>query len=118
MPSIYGDLIPGVATYALEFFRGAPALDRIYVPIGLSSGICGVIAAKRGFGSWFGISTEIVGVFSSHAKTYQLTFTAGQAIPTNFAETMADGLAVRKLSPRALALMQSEVSDIVAVDDD
>ena len=35
MPSIDGDLISGVPTYALEFFRGAPALDRIYVPIGL-----------------------------------------------------------------------------------
>ena len=68
MPSIDGDLIPGVATYVLEFYRGAPALDRIYVPIGLGSGICGVIAAKRGLG----ITTESVGVGSSHANTYQL----------------------------------------------
>ena len=113
MPSIEGDLIPGVATYALEFFGGAPALDRIDVPIGLGSGICGVIAAKHGLG----ISTEIVGVVSSHAKTYQLSLAAGQVIPTNSVDTIADGLAVRKPSPAALALMQSEVSDIVAVDD-
>ena len=43
---------------------------------------------------------------------------AGQAIPTNSAGTIADSLAVRKPSPAALALMQSEVSDIVAVNDD
>jgi threonine dehydratase len=46
MPSLDEDLIAGVATYALEFFRNAPPLDSIYVPIGLGSGICGVIAAK------------------------------------------------------------------------
>lgn len=47
MPSLDADLIPAVATYALEFFRGAPVLDRLYVPMRLGSGICGVVAAKK-----------------------------------------------------------------------
>ena len=39
-------LVHGTATYALELFRAVPDLDAVYVPIGLGSGICGVIAAR------------------------------------------------------------------------
>lgn len=45
IPSMHDALIPGVATYALEFFRPSPALDIVDVLLGLGSGICGVIAA-------------------------------------------------------------------------
>ncbi len=114
MPSIDGDLIPGVATYALEFFRGAPPLDRIYVPIGLGSGICGVIAAKRALN----LDTEIVGVVAASANTYQLSLREGKAVGTNSADTMADGLAVRNPSEDALAIISKEVSEVVSVDDD
>ena len=44
MPSFHRDIVLGVATYALELFRAVPKLDRVYVPIGLGSGIAGVIA--------------------------------------------------------------------------
>lgn len=114
MPSIDGDLIPGVATYALEFFKGSPPLDRIYVPIGLGSGICGVIAVKHALG----LDTEIVGVVASRANTYQLSFAKGEAVGTNSADTIADGLAVRNPSTEALAIIAREVKDIVGVDDD
>ena len=114
MPSLDDDLIPGVATYALEFFRGVPTLDRIYVPIGLGSGICGVIAARRALG----LTTEIVGVVSSEANTYALSFDAGEPIPTNSADTLADGLAVRNPSPEALELIRHEVASVVTVTDD
>ena len=113
MPSLDASLIPGVATCALEFFRGAPPLDRIYVPIGLGSGICGVIAARHALG----LATEIIGVVSSEANTYALSFTAGKSVPTNSADTLADGLAVRNPAPDALAIIREEVADIVTVTD-
>src|SRR6266851_3397996 len=37
-------LVRGVASYGLELFRAVPDLDAVYVPIGLGSGVCGVIA--------------------------------------------------------------------------
>ncbi len=114
VPSIDTGLIPGVATYALEFFRSVPQLDRIYVPIGLGSGICGVIAAKHALG----LTTEIVGVVASNANTYQLSFAAGRAVPTNSADTIADGLAVRKPSLEALKLIEAELKTIIAVDEE
>ena len=114
MPSLDEDLVPGVATYALEFFRGAPALDRIYVPVGLGSGICGVVAAKRALG----LETEIIGVVSARANAYQLSVAAGKPVNTNSADTLADGLAVRNPSPEALAIIRREVKEIVTVEDD
>ena len=43
-------LVRGVASYALELFRAVPDLDTVYVPIGLGSGICGMIAARDALG--------------------------------------------------------------------
>ena len=42
-PSFHRDLILGVATYAHELFTSVDELDTVYVPIGLGSGICGLI---------------------------------------------------------------------------
>ena len=36
----------GVATYALELFTVHSHLDVVYVPIGMGSGICGLIAVR------------------------------------------------------------------------
>ena len=113
LPSFHMDLVTGVATYALEFFRGAPSLDRVYVPVGLGSGISGIVAAKKALQ----LDTEIIGVVSENANCYQLSFDAGRCISTNSADTMADGLAVRNPSQLALEVMLGEVERIVDVSD-
>src|SRR5215469_13038839 len=46
IPSYDRLLVKGVASYALELFRAVADLDVVYVPIGLGSGISGVIAAR------------------------------------------------------------------------
>ena len=46
VPPFHGELVKGVATYALELFSAAPDLHTVYVPIGCGSGICAVIAAR------------------------------------------------------------------------
>src|SRR5215204_82815 len=43
VPSFHSDLVTGVATYARELFDAAPELDVVYAPIGLGSGICGLM---------------------------------------------------------------------------
>src|SRR3546814_14412553 len=91
VPSFDPLLVSGVATYALEFFGQAPALETVYVPIGLGSGICGTIAARDALG----LSTRIVGVVSERAPAYALSFEAGAPVSTEHADTMADGIACR-----------------------
>jgi threonine dehydratase len=112
-PSFHELLIRGVASYALELFDGAGALDTVYVPIGLGSGICGVIAARDALN----LKTKIVGVVSANAPTYALSFGAGEPVPTNSADTMADGLACRVPVAEAVARINKGAERIVEVED-
>ena len=113
-PSFARDLVMGVATYALEFLRGSPPLDVLYVPIGLGSGICGCILAR----DLLGLGTEIVGVQSAGAPSYALSFAAGHVVTTNSADTLADGMATRVPDAGALAIIRRGAARIVTVTDD
>lgn len=107
-------LVAGVATYALELFRGAPGLDAVYVPIGMGSGICGTIAARDALQ----LRTEVIGVVAAGAPAYALSFAAGRAIGTDTAETIADGIACRVPDPEALEVIRRGAARIVTVTDD
>lgn len=107
-------LVRGVATYALEFFRAVPDLDAVYVPIGMGSGICGLITAR----DLLGLKTEIVGVVAENAPCIALSLEAGRPVPTNSAQTFADGMACRVPNPDALDIMMRGAARIVAVSED
>lgn len=113
-PSFHRDLVLGVATWALELFRAVAAIDILYVPIGLGSGICGVILARN----LLGLRTEIVGVQSAGADPYAQSLAAGRLVELERADTRADGLAVRLPNPEALDIIRSGVARIVTVTDD
>ena len=113
VPSFHPDLVMGVATYALELFRAAPDLDVLYVPIGQGSGICGCIMAR----DLRGLKTEIVGVQSTEAPSYALSFAAGSIVTTETSNTLADGMATRIPDPDAFALIRKGASRIVEVTD-
>jgi threonine dehydratase len=104
-------LVRGVASYGMELFRAVPDLDAVYVPIGLGSGICGVIAAREALGA----RAEIVGVVAENAPTYALSFAAGKAVATNSADTFAGGLAVRVPDGDALDTIRRHAARIVTV---
>ncbi len=113
-PSFAPDLVKGVATYALELFRGAPPLDALYVPIGLGSGICGCITAR----DLLGLRTEIIGVQSTEADAYARSFAAGQVVTTSSANTRADGMATRVPDPAAFEIIRRGASRVVTVTDE
>ena len=73
VPSFHPDLVTGVATYAMELFQAAGALDAVYVPIGLGSGICGVIGMR----DLLGLKTRVIGVVAERAAAYQLSLEQG-----------------------------------------
>lgn len=115
VPSFHEDLVTGVGTYGVELFRAVPDLDVVFCPIGLGSGVCGLIAAKAALG----VATEIVGVVSTRADAYKRSLEGPDLVETTHpADTFADGMAVRCPAPEALAIMRAGLSRIVAVDDD
>jgi threonine dehydratase len=110
-PSFHRDLVIGVATYAHELFGAIADLDTVYVPIGLGSGICGVIGMRDALG----LSTRIVGVVAENANAYARSYAAGHVVPTNAARTFADGMAVRVPDATALAIIRAGAERIVEV---
>lgn len=114
LPSFDALLVAGVGTYALELLRAVPDLDTVYVPIGLGSGICGLISARDALG----LKTKIVGVVAEGAPCYALSFEAGEPVSTNSADTMADGMACRVPVPEALATILAGAERVVRVSDD
>lgn len=114
MPPFHKDIILGVATYALELFDAVRELDTVYVPIGMGSGICGLIQTRN----LLGLKTKIVGVVSSEADAFAQSFEQGRIVTTNRANTMADGLACRIPLPEAFEIVKSGAERIVRVTDD
>jgi threonine dehydratase len=109
--SFADDLVCGVASYALELFRGVGDIARIYVPIGLGSGVCGVIAARDALG----LRTEVVGVCAENAPAYALSFAARRPVSTNSADTIADGMACRVPHAAALEIIWRGAARVVTV---
>ncbi|MCA1499999.1 MULTISPECIES: threonine dehydratase [unclassified Bradyrhizobium] len=113
VPSFHPDLVLGVATYALELFRAVPDLDVLYVPIGQGSGISACILVR----DLLGLKTEIIGVQSTEAPSYALSFAAGKVVTTETSDTLADGVATRFPDAEAVALVCKGASRIVQVTD-
>jgi len=113
VPSVDEALVRGVASCAMELFEAVPALDALYVPIGMGSGICAAIAARDALG----LSTEIIGVVAASAPAYALSFAAGRPISAEVAPTIADGMACRIPDPSALAAILTGAAHIVTVNE-
>jgi len=111
IPSFHPDLVLGVATYALEFFSACTDLDAVYAPIGMGSGICGLIMVR----DLLGLKTEIIGVVAENAPAIALSVEAGRITRTETANTFADGMACRDPDPQAFALIQAGAARIVRV---
>ena len=109
--SFHERLVMGTATYALELFEGAPALDAVYVPIGLGSSICGISAVRNALG----LSTEIVGVVAAQSPSYALSFKQGRVVEAPSRTILADGLACRVPNVEAVELISENVARIVEV---
>jgi threonine dehydratase len=114
VPSFHPLLIAGVATYSLELLQAIPALEVIYVPIGLGSGICGMVAARDALR----LKTEIIGVVSAQAPAYARSFAARRAVEQPVSTRLGDGMACRVPEPAALEIIWRGVDRIVEVSDD
>ena len=114
VPSFDPNLVKGVASYALELFHHVTELDSIYVPVGLGSGLCGVISARNALG----LKTELIGVQAEGAPSYALSFASKKPIATNSIDTFASGLATRIPDARAVEIINQNAARVITVNDD
>lgn len=114
VPSFDQRLVAGVGTYSIELMESVPDLEVLYVPIGLGSGICGALAARKALDR----SIEIVGVVSSQALAYSKSFREKKAVESPVTTRIADGMACRRPVEQALNLILDGVDRVCEVTDD
>lgn len=114
VPPFHRDLVLGVATYGRELFDAEGALDTVYVPVGMGSGINALIAVR----DLLELDTEIVGVVTRGAPATLQSFESGAVVTTESAATFVDGAATRSPDPDAIAGIIGGAARIIAVSDD
>ena len=114
VPAFHPEIVKGVATYAHELLTSVPDLAVVYVPIGMGSGICGLITVR----DLLGLDTEIVGVVAANAPAFALSFDAWHPVRTNSARTFADGMACRDPQPAPLAIICGGAARLLRLSED
>ena len=104
------ELAEGAGTLALELAASTP-FDAIVVQVGNGALLAGVGTAIRHVAP----HAEIVAVVAAGAPAMKLSIDAGRAIETAFADTIADGIAVRVPIAATLAHLRACCDDVVAV---
>jgi len=110
-PNFHPLLVRGVGTYALELFKAVPDIDTVYVPVGMGSGVCGVIAARDALG----LRTRIVAVVSAGAPAFALSYERGELVSHDVTTKLADGMACRTPNNSALAIARHGVERVIQV---
>lgn len=114
VPPYHPDLVLGVATYGRELFDSVGDLDAVYVPVGMGSGISGLIGVR----DLLGLRTKVVGVVAERAPAMARSFEAGQVVATGSANTFVDGVACRVPDPCAVETIVAGADHIIEVSED
>ncbi|MCY3988795.1 MAG: threonine dehydratase [Gammaproteobacteria bacterium] len=114
LPPFHPALARGVATYAAELFEAVADLDAVYVPIGMGSGICGLIHTR----DLLRLKTDIVGVVAERAPAMARSFEAGEVVATDSADTFADGMACRVPMAEPLEIVRRGAARVVEVSEE
>lgn len=107
-------VIAGQGTIGLELLDQLPGLGAVVVPIGgggLISGIAAAIKEQRP-------AVKVFGVEAAAAPSARASRDAGHIVKLQSADTLADGIAVKRVGERTFPLIERYVDDIVVVDEE
>lgn len=105
------EIAEGAGTIALEISEAQVSPEVVLVPLGNG-------ALATGMGTWCRHAepnARVIGVVAAGAPSMRLSFVARAPMPTEKAETIADGLAVREPVPYAVACMRDTIHEVVSV---
>jgi threonine dehydratase len=106
-------VIAGQGTVALEMLDAKPDLDVLVVPIGGGGLISGMAIAAKSRNP----RIRVIGVQAEGAAAMAASRQAGHLTTLPAADTIADGIAVKRPGQLTFALIQEYVDDIVTVGD-
>ncbi len=107
------DVIAGQGTIGFEILEDLSNVDYVIVPVGgggLISGIASVIKAVNP-------GAKVIGVQSEGAPGAYLSLKSGKIVTIERVDTIADGIAVKRIGDLTFKLMSELLDDIVLVND-
>jgi threonine dehydratase len=113
-PFDHPDIIAGQGTVGLELIEQVPDVATVLVCLGGGGLLSGIAVALRALKP----DVRIVGIQAAGCDTFRASLEAGHPIAIPSAETIADGIAVKRPGELTLAHVEALVDDIVTVTDD
>lgn len=108
------DVIAGQGTIGLEILEDLPDVRMIVVPVGGGGLISGMAIAIKETKP----AVKIIGVQAAHAPSMYLSFKEGRICESPEAQSIADGLAVKKVGEKTFPIIQKYVDDMVVVEEE
>jgi len=107
-------IMAGQATLGLEIVDDLPDLDTVVVPIGGGGLISGIATAVKAHDP----DVRVVGVQAEGASTVARSLDKGGPQSVDSVDTIADGIAVRRVGERTFPVIRKRVDEVVTVSDD
>ncbi len=107
-------VIAGQGTIGLELVEALPDLQQLVVPIGGGGLISGIALAVKTLLP----HVRIVGVQAAGCAPVPASLAAGRPLTSPTANTIADGIAVKRPGDLTLPMIQALVDDVVTVEDE
>lgn len=107
-------VIAGQGTMGLEILRQVPDLDAIVVPIGGGGMISGIALAVKAARP----GVRIIGVEAAAAASAKASREAGEIVKITTSDTLADGIATKRVGELTFPIIEKYVDDIVCVEEE
>ncbi|WP_311171417.1 threonine ammonia-lyase [Halobellus ordinarius] len=108
------EVMAGQGTIGLEIVEDCPDVDTVVVPVGgggLISGIATAVKARKP-------DARVIGVQAEGAASLPDSLQAGEIRERESVNTIADGIATRKVGERPFAVIRERVDEVVTVTDE
>jgi len=107
-------VIAGQGTIALELVEQAEEIDVVVVPVGGGGLISGIAIGLKSLLP----HVRVVGVEAEAAPSARASLDAGEVVRIESTETIADGIAVKRIGDRTFPLIREFVDDVVVVSEE
>lgn len=106
-------VMAGQGTVGLEIMDDCPDVDTVVVPIGGGGLIAGVATAIQGIDP----DVRVVGVQAAGAASAAESFETGEIVELDTVDTIADGIATRRVGEKPFEIIRERVDSVVTVSD-
>ena len=105
-------VMAGQGTIGLEIARQCPEVDCVIVPIGGGGLIAGIATAIKAE-----TDARVIGVQAEGAASAAESLERGEIVERESVDTIADGIATRKIGTRTFEVIRERVDEVVTVSD-